>query len=168
MVITGVCGEHPSSNGSDRAELQDCLLLSMLRVKEPPPTDELGEVTWGLCTGVSVSGLLQSSLPPSSNSSSSSTAGLLLYICRQVRFSIMFSTSVMREGPRSTVKEVRESDRVLVGRDPLQTSPSWNGLSRRETRGRVINPEGKPAESKQEITAQLKNLCCHFVAATLV
>lgn len=112
MVITGVCGEHPSSNCSDWAELQDCLLLSILWVNDPRPTDELGEVAWGLCTGVSVSELSQSSLPPSLNSSS--TAGLLLYICRQVGLSIRFSTSVMREGPKSTLKEARESERVLV------------------------------------------------------
>lgn len=113
MAITGVPGEQLLSACTDWAELQDCLLPSLLRMNDPRPTDELGEVTWGLCTGVSVSELSQSSLPPSSQSSSS-TAELLLYIRRQVGLSIRFSTSVTSDGPRSILKEVRESERVLV------------------------------------------------------
>lgn len=112
MVITGVCGEQSSSNCSDWAEVQDGLLLPRLWGNDPRPTDELGEATWGLCTGVSVSGLSQSSRPPSSNSSSS-TAWLVLHIGRLVGLSIRFSTSVTSEGPRSTLKEARESERVL-------------------------------------------------------
>lgn len=112
MAITGVPGEQLLSACADWAELQDCLLLSLLRMNDPRPTDELGEVTWGLCTGVSVSELSQSSLRPSQ--SSSSTAKLLLNIWRQVGLSIRFSTSVTSDGPRSILKEVRESERVLV------------------------------------------------------
>lgn len=141
------------SSSSVKSDVPEHRLLFVSCPIDPLHTERSGEVTRGVCTGVSVSELLSS---PSSPCSSSPASWLWLDIRRRLGSSIKPKTSAMREGPRSTVKEVRESERVRVslplsGAEPFCAFPSWNCLSMRERRGRVTNPDCRPANKDKKM-----------------